>query len=112
MYNLKIVTAILNSSFLNEHQPSPCDRIYRQEERSAQDLSLPQVWRVVLVHLEVVLGRDARRHPARQGPLLVDGHLLTLHGIVHRVETCNFIRRRASLLTESKRLGTQPACAT
>ena len=57
---------------------SPGDRIDGQEERSAQDLSLPQVWRVVLVHLEVVLGGDARRHPARQGPLLVDGHLLSL----------------------------------
>ena len=79
MYNLKIVKAILNLSFLNEHQTSPCDWIDRQEERSAQDLSLPQVWRVVLVHLEVVLGRDARRHPARQGPLLVDGHRLSLY---------------------------------
>ena len=37
---------------------------------------------MVLVHLKVVFSGDPRRHPARQGPLLVDGHLSLLESVI------------------------------
>ena len=83
MYNLvdsnkSISGNVLINSLNKQVTNSPGNRIDGQEERAAQNFSLPQIWRVVLVHLKVLFGRDPRGHPARQGPLLVDGHLSSL----------------------------------